>query len=574
MAEEISGIFKPDAKNIIKIFSDADSYYQIPDYQRPYSWEDDQVEQLWDDIYSAMESGDESYFLGPVILIKTKDRYEVVDGHQRLTTLTILFCVVRDFYKEKLENLDGIDRTLINKVQNAVKSMVDGKIRLKLITQLNHQAIFEHEILERVKLPDNNHKEKEKKKDKIDNRYLNTAKIFKKKLEEVEIKSGISIIGNFIEYVLNKVEMITIICSKQSYAIKLFQVLNTRGLDLTPADLIKSHLYGSIEEEFKKNEFVSIWNEIESKAKSIGETITELLTYYEYYLLAQNPKKSLYEELLEIFKSEESVKVLYEFKRFVEKISEIVELDSKLMFSFKYLPNQVFWKAILTTAKYEDIKYFDELCKELRRLYYCYWIAGYTTSKIKQLSFNIIAWLKQKKPLVDIRVEINRKMTDDNVIQRASENLKNDAYGQAWLRPLLVLIEYEQTDDSKVVFIELNNKLNVDHILPIGWKSRPAWKKNWKDDEAQKWINKIGNLTLLSGEKNKAQHNDPPSKKRKMYERGHGGKTAFEISKRVITLLDTSKWTKREVKRRQKWMLRQVEKILDFRICEPNANVS
>lgn len=52
MPEEIRGIFKPDAKNIVKIFSDADSYYQIPDYQRPYSWGDEQVEQLWDDLRS------------------------------------------------------------------------------------------------------------------------------------------------------------------------------------------------------------------------------------------------------------------------------------------------------------------------------------------------------------------------------------------------------------------------------------------------------------------------------------------------------------------------------------------
>src|SRR3989304_6903439 len=122
MPEDTSGIFKPDAKTIVKIFSDADSYYQVPDYQRPYSWEDEQIEQLWDDLNSAIESGDESYFLGPMILIKTKDGFDVVDGQQRLTTLTILFCVIRDLYKDELEKLD---RALIKKIKNAIKSMVD-----------------------------------------------------------------------------------------------------------------------------------------------------------------------------------------------------------------------------------------------------------------------------------------------------------------------------------------------------------------------------------------------------------------------------------------------------------------
>jgi uncharacterized protein with ParB-like and HNH nuclease domain len=62
MPEDLASIFKPEAKTILKIFCDADSYYQIPDYQRPYSWNTEQIEEMWDDIYSAMEANDESYF--------------------------------------------------------------------------------------------------------------------------------------------------------------------------------------------------------------------------------------------------------------------------------------------------------------------------------------------------------------------------------------------------------------------------------------------------------------------------------------------------------------------------------
>jgi uncharacterized protein with ParB-like and HNH nuclease domain len=90
MFDDLTGIFKPEAKTIMKIFGDADSYYQIPDYQRPYSWNTEQIEQMWDDIYSSMETKEESYFLGPIILIERKGYFEVVDGQQRLTTLTIL----------------------------------------------------------------------------------------------------------------------------------------------------------------------------------------------------------------------------------------------------------------------------------------------------------------------------------------------------------------------------------------------------------------------------------------------------------------------------------------------------
>jgi len=172
MVDDLSEVFKPEAKTIIKVFGDADSYYQIPDYQRPFSWTGEQIEQLWDDVFSAMQSNDESYFLGPMILIKTKkDYFEVVDGQQRLTTLTILFCVLRDFY---LKN----DKRILN----SVESLVDQKYRLRLITQLHHQDKFVNEILDGVKLPQRELTKREREKEK----FINAALIFKEKGKKIK----------------------------------------------------------------------------------------------------------------------------------------------------------------------------------------------------------------------------------------------------------------------------------------------------------------------------------------------------------------------------------------------------
>lgn len=560
MPEDTSGIFKPDAKTIVKIFGDADSYYQIPDYQRPYSWEDEQIEQLWDDLYSAMESGDESYFLGPMILIRTKDGYfEVVDGQQRLTTLTILFCVLRDLYGSDLEKLD---KELVNSIQDAVKSLVKGKPRLKLITQSHHHIKFEQKILNGVKFPTTELTKKQREEEK----FINSALILKERLEDLKKNGGIETVKKFAEYILKKAEMITITCSQQAYAIKLFQVLNTRGLDLSPADLIKSHLYGRLRDELEKKQFTSIWQEVETLSKQMGESITDLLTYYEYYLLAQNPKRSLYEELIDKFKGQDPKSVIYEFKKFVDGFNEIYQTESKLVFSLWYLPNQVFWKAILTTAKHVKFDDFDGLCKELRKMYYSYWLAGYTTSKVKQLSFNLIGWLKDKKKLDEIKREIDKKMTGDNVLKYMNENLQNDVYGKPWLRPLLAVIEYQQTDDSKISFIELDNKLHADHILPVKWHEQADWKKIWSEQKATKHLYKIGNLTLLSGKKNISQQNDPPLKKAEMYKKGHGGTTAFEISKKIIGKLEKGSWTEKDVEERQRWIIEQVETILGVKL--------
>ena len=70
----------------------------LPEYQRPYKWEDDQVEQLWDDIFESYEGDYKNYFLGSVITVKDNQAIDIIDGQQRLTTLMILFCVLRDVY--------------------------------------------------------------------------------------------------------------------------------------------------------------------------------------------------------------------------------------------------------------------------------------------------------------------------------------------------------------------------------------------------------------------------------------------------------------------------------------------
>ncbi len=544
MSQELTDIFKPAALTIKQIFTNADSYYMVPDYQRPYSWGDEQVERLWDDLFSAMEAKVDNYFLGSIILTGPREgRFEVVDGQQRLTTLTILFCVLRDLYLKE----DA-------KIRNTIRSLEDEKYRLnfRLTNQPNIQNEFEQQILNGVKFP----KQELTQRQREQNKFINAALIFQTKLLELESQKGA--IQKFVDYVLNRVIMITITCSKQSFAIKLFQVLNTTGLDLSPADLIKSYLYGHCQED-RREQFVNDWREIEGFAEQIQESVTDLLTHYQYYLLARNPKYSLYEELLDEFKNKDSNVVVYEFKKFVKAFMDIYKTEAKALYSFWYLPNQVFWKAILTTAKHTEYPEFHELCCTLRRFFYTYWIAGYTTTKIKQLSFNLISWVKDKKSLKEINAEIETKFSDDMVFSRASENLSSDVYGEPWLKSLLVLIEYEQVDNSKPGYIDLDNKLHVDHILPEKWEQVQDWKKIWHTDQAERWLNKLGNLTLLSGKKNIAASNDSFDKKKQIYKQGHGGKVAFEISKPIIEKVS---WSEQDIEMRHNWLLEQIKKLL------------
>jgi hypothetical protein len=98
----------------------------------------------------------------------------------------------------------------------------------------------------------------------------------------------------------------------------------------------------------------------------------------------------------------------------------------------------------------------------------------------------------------------------------------------------------------------------VDHILPGEWHKKEEWRQDWTRDDAFLRLNSLGNMTLLSGRKNIVASNDPFPVKKEIYRKGHGGMTAFMISRKI---LEKDKWTKREVDERQSWLLSEAQRI-------------
>ena len=556
MSEEI---FIPYSKTILQLF-EGSVFYQIPSYQRPYSWDTEQIEQLWDDIYEAYQNGDSEYFLGSIILTKTKDNknLEVIDGQQRITTLMILFCTLRDLYYQ-----DILDSKKKNRILGRIKDLETDTQRLKLKTQLHHQNEFEQKILNKI-----NFDEKVILKGHKTDKFLNAAFVFKKKIEDIRPKPNI--LEGFTEYLLENVRIVSIECTTLSFAIKLFQVLNNRGMDLTPADLIKSHLMGRLVEEGTEDDlevFEREWNDIENKAKEFEEDLTNLFIYYEYYLLASNPRKSLYEELINLFKNKCPKEIIYQFKCLLSYLDEIDSENSKVIYSLYYLRHNIYWKSILLSAKLErwSNEDFIGLARLLRNFYYLYWIGDYTSSKTKQTSYNIIGWIKEKKDLNFIRDKLKQKLSEDRVLNKVLRNLENNVYETAWFKPLLVLVEYHQTDET-LKYIDLDKFIHVEHILPQGYAKIDYWTKLYSLEKADKLVNSIGNLTLLSGKKNIEASNNPFYEKLKVY-RGKGidGMTGYVITQRIVN--DNSKdtdWTSDKIEERKNWVFEEIGKIFEI----------
>ncbi|MCU7569072.1 hypothetical protein OKE68_09560, partial [Riemerella anatipestifer] len=147
--------------------------------------------------------------------------------------------------------------------------------------------------------------------------------------------------------------------------------------------------------------------------------------------------------------------------------------EDKLLYSFWYIRWNMYWRSILLTALMKEYPEYRRLQLALRRFYYLYWIAGKTLTQIKQTSFNLIKWVKDGSPIEEIEDNLNKKLEEDRIVQQALSNLKEDIYQEYWCKPLLILMEYNNSDNSNPSFIELNQYLHVEHILPKEYSKLP-----------------------------------------------------------------------------------------------------
>jgi hypothetical protein len=294
---------------------------------------------------------------------------------------------------------------------------------------------------------------------------------------------------------------------------------------------------------------------------------------YEYYVLASNPKKSLYDELIDIFKNQDPNEVINDIKTFIHNYKrEIYDKDDKVIYSFFYIPWSISWRAILLTALTRKNLDYETFIKIFRRYYYLNWIAGFTYSRVKQTAFNTIKLLKEGKSIEEINEDLEANLKSNETVKRAIENLKGKIYQESWCKPLLFMIEYMQTDDSSMNFFDMKDRnIHVEHIIPQAYDKNEAWKHLNVSDQI---INSGANLTLLSGKKNIQASNNGFQSKLESY-RGKGfynenseGVTAFRMTQKIVNDYEngfnTKDWNEETLTNRWIWFCNQVETLLEI----------
>ncbi len=588
---------KPDKKSLKNILvAEDEAYYQIPIYQRPYQWGKEQCEELLNDLFESYEYGEDDYFCGSLVFIQSDEgnkTYDIVDGQQRLSTFILLAKVLATLYPVDDKYQRYLQESWSDRHEDREK-----KKRKRLdfdLVGFNAKKDFQ-DALDFFDDLDASKGENSKSNDpsKGKNSYLKNAICLKNYLEKKEIAD----INAFIEWLYLKVNFITITCSDTDMALRIFNVLNARGLPLHATDIFKGELLKKLTEEKEQEELATRWENLrqkctenESKFPKRKENKREknaaeiLFSWYLTYLHPVTSGKNMEERLADQFErlNKTPLEYLKGVEDFYNAYCEVLEMQDRHAHLLSYLASD-FWHVILCTSILHNYSQseIETLKKLLVKFYYQHWVAGKASSTREQTCCNIINALKEKKNIDDIISIARNNLNTYSVTQYFKENLRdslvfkkfyfiNDKAPKknSWLKPILILVEYFMSDDPKPKRIQMDRNLHVEHILPQKPTLSSQWAKDFSEEERECYTHSLANLTLLGGMKNTEASNLDFKDKKKIYmgeEIRLNKKRPFRVMTCYKMTIDIAhhytEWTPKSLEKREKDLMSIIESVL------------
>ena len=537
MATEI----KCEKKVIREIFN---MWYCIPDYQRAYVWDTDQVRDLLDDTISAYRENKEAqYFLGSMVLkINEKSEnnvsyteYELLDGQQRITTVFLILACMRDM----LTDYPQYQNSLAGFVYQAEDAILQQPERMRII--FNIRSDVRDFVNEHIK-PLHGTCDSALLKDKMQAKDVNISirnmanamLVAHEFLEENKNE----IIG-YLSYFLNKVLMIYVATEELQDAFQLFTVLNNRGVKLSSSDILKAENLKELS-AVDRTSWATRWEEMETY---FGEDFDKFLSHIRTILVKKKQTTTLLKEFDEFVYSNQ------EYDRTQKKYVPRTPIlrrgrdTFELLYSYYHTYQEVFdTDHSVVTGDYEITNYLKLMETGFGA---DYWIAPVLDYYRKYRRRGFVAFLKalDRKLSADwitaatptVRMEnVNAILREIEASQDSAALLQSktftinksdfervingDIYGRSFAKYLLLKLDLIYRGSSTPMIPQAI--ASIEHILPRNPSADSQWVKDFSAAEREEWTNKLGNLVLISRRKNTSQGNrDYEEKKEKYFER-------------------------------------------------------
>lgn len=535
---------KSEKIHVKDIFSNL--WFRIPEYQRPYVWGNDEIDDLLDDlVFAHTEKPDQDYFLGSFVYQSKKagstpgqefDENDLLDGQQRMTTLLMLFACIRDLSDNQKvksscqrsifqegDDIDGIpERTRIAfAIRQEVQGFVDNFIKE---TDGTSKTVELEELA----------------KGSIDPSVKNMARAALKMTKDLStlIASDTADfdLTHFYQFIRNNLLLIYVATEDLDDAFRLFTILNDRGVPLRNSDILKSTNLGALTNEKEKEKFAKLWEEAEGE---LGDDFDRFLNHIRTILLKDKARLNLLDEFEhKIYHPREKEKSSGQLKpSLLAKGKETFELVDRYLKHYDQLlggnnydqtgasfefDNLV--KVMLTGLPSSDwlpplMRYFDRFRYEnlldflikIDNQLSSDWIAQYSpTARIENMN-NIIRAIESAETSNDV-------LSNNSVFSIDKEGFNREinaaVYGRRFTRYLLLKLDYLYADHGQRMSLEY---LSVEHVLPQNPKSDSQWCKDFTSEQREEWTHRLGNLVLITTKKNTSQGNKDYKDKKSQY---------------------------------------------------------
>ncbi len=278
--------------------------FYVPKFQRNYAWNKEKAEVLWSDLMDGFQNiknvpyptEEGQYLLGPIVLVHdNENKYWVIDGQQRLSTITMIFCIARDIIRENIQTEYNLMPQGYEKIMEMLENtdMMGKHSSWKLVLNDTDKEVFRQiqkyednpkPQVERIKIDPRAKSQKLLKEnykflyDKIMNAvctgFDNQSDDFDYKKTPTMadlIKQNLEMLNYFLAHVKNNNFVVKVVVEDSGTAYQIFETLNYRGQGLSRSNLIKNYVLNLVKNEDDQNDLSNDWNSIFDKIINQGE---------------------------------------------------------------------------------------------------------------------------------------------------------------------------------------------------------------------------------------------------------------------------------------------------------------
>ena len=532
----MKGIQNTNTSNFSAVMGNNRSF-SVPKFQRDYSWETEQWDDLWQDIVTMIEEHDEHYMGYLVLQTKDDKHFYIIDGQQRFTTIILLILAAIKNIKRLIEN--GIDSDSNERRVKNLLNLYIGKedpvtLEYDNVLELNrnNNPYFKDYIVKMGELRVRNLKA--------------TEKLMKRCFEfyDQKLKGRFSTgqdYASFIQNVVDNLYFTQIVVNDEMNAFRVFETLNARGVQLSSSDLLKNYLFSLVDRGKTHQSYIEVlenkWSRLTDNIRA--EKLPEFLRYY------WNTKH----------KSIRSKDVFKTIRSEIKIDTQVFELMNELIdYSDIYMAlgdkNDEMWKedmdvqeyigllrlfglkqpySLLMAAKKSlDNNSFKKLLKTVIVICFRYNVICDKNPNDQELPFNNMAMVISMEKRADYSL-LNPVIVDDSVFEGAfrEKSFPYNSRNAKIIRYILGKIEYFKGQTLNVKYDDEN--ASIEHVLP------QLYDENWNvdEDKASRLIFRLGNTCLLEKQLNRELQNDSFDDKKKVYARSkyyYAGRIAEESS--------------------------------------------